>query len=519
VIFVTIQTFIMMAALPRPSLTNQMTSFHDPLSQDEIDRISNYFADHDLEKFFVQMLIAVGRARPLCPFNFMCDYMEQRGIVRTQVEQVQNTTLRQETNMMQSFVAEWRHTDGEDSKEQRGSKHSSPKKGDTKLKYLSKPARPAARNLGSIFVENEKLGDPRSGPSSTSRSPSPPIEKLLSWEMNPFEKTDDELMRYVYYIMDQGWNVCADMNVDDKTLKNYIATIHANYRAENSYHNFKHAFSVLSSVGILLREGGQQFLDDVQTFSALISSLTHDVGHPGVGTDYFVKAGHELAIRYNDIAVLENMHASLTFEIMRMPNNDILEKFSNEDFLSFRKVSVTSILSTDMKVHFDLTSAIQDFLDLGTTMDSQDLTQRTLYQRCLVHAGDLSNPVLPTALCKEWAYKVVLEFHGQAQKEKSEGLPFSPFMEHHPDYTLEFARLQVGFSSFVVRPFWTTLISFFHDGGPTRLRLDQLEVNVAMWVDLKTTEEQKLKDEEEEGKSGDDEQPVAGDTDNQGDRE
>lgn len=503
-----------MATLPRASTSNNLLSQHDPLSQDEVDRITKYFADHGLEKFFVQMLIAVGRARPQCPFWFMCDYMEQRGIVRTQVEHAQETKLQQETNMMQSFVNEWRYSEGEEAREARESKVSEAhkKSADSKLKYLSKPAKAASRNLGSIFVDPDKAGDLRSNTSSTSRSKTQDIDKLLCWEMNPFEKTDDELMRYVYYIMDQGWNVTTEMNVHESTLKNYIATIHANYRAENSYHNFKHAFSVMTAVGILLREGGQEFLDEVQTFSALISGLTHDVGHPGFGTDYFVKAGHELAIRYNDIAVLENMHASLTFEIMRMPNNDILENFANEDFLSFRKTSVTSILSTDMKVHFDLTSAIQEYLDHGTVMDSLDLTQRTLYQRCLVHAGDLSNPVLPTELCKEWAYKVVLEFHAQAEKEKSEGLPFSPFMEHHPDNTLEFARLQVGFCSFVVRPFWTTLIAFFNPGA-TKSRLDQLEENVAMWVELKTREEQKQKDAEKEEKTGDDsESGPAGDT-------
>jgi len=498
-----------MATLPGASTSSNVLSQHDPLSQDEVDRITKYFADHGLEKFFVQMLIAVGRARPQCPFWFMCDYMEQRGIVRTQVEQVQETKLQKETNMMQSFVNEWRYSEGEEPKEARESKASgsaskSPdRSSDSKLKYLSKPAKPASRTLGSIFVDPGEAGDLRSDTSSTSRSKIHEIDKLLNWEMNPFEKTDDELMRYVYYIIDHGWNVTTEMNVRESTLKNYIATIHANYRAENSYHNFKHAFSVLTAVGILLREGGQQFLDEVQTFSALISGLTHDVGHPGFGTDYFVKAGHELAIRYNDIAVLENMHASLTFEIMRMQNNDILENFANEDFLSFRKTSVTSILSTDMKVHFDLTSAIQEYLDHGTAMDSNDLTQRTLYQRCLVHAGDLSNPVLPTELCKEWAYKVVLEFHAQAEKEKSEGLPFSPFMEHHPDNTLEFARLQVGFCSFVVKPFWTTLIAFFNPGD-TKSRLAQLETNVAMWMEMKTREEEKQKDaEEQEDKTGD----------------
>ena len=58
--------------------------------------------------------------------------------------------------------------------------------------------------------------------------------------------------------------------------------------------------------------------------AAVIAALGHDVGHPGVNNRYLVNSSDYLAIRYNDISVLENMHASLTFSLMEGNNCNIL---------------------------------------------------------------------------------------------------------------------------------------------------------------------------------------------------
>merc|ERR1712112_311649 len=86
---------------------------------------------------------------------------------------------------------------------------------------------------------------------------------------------------------------------------------------------------------------------------------------------------------------------------------------------------------------------------------------RELIQRCLVHAADLSNPILTTKLCIAWAKRVVVEFYQQAETEKRENLPFAPFMQHHPDNTKELAGLQIGFINFVVKPFWSGWLQIF----------------------------------------------------------
>jgi len=53
----------------------------------------------------------------------------------------------------------------------------------------------------------------------------------------------------------------------------------------------------------------------------LISGAMHDVDHPGYNNLYMVNTKSPLAVRYNDISVLENYHIATAFKIM----------FSHED--------------------------------------------------------------------------------------------------------------------------------------------------------------------------------------------
>merc|ERR1712224_557364 len=113
-----------------------------------------------------------------------------------------------------------------------------------------------------------------------------------------------------------------------------------------------------------------------------------------------------------------------------MEDGEITEGLGQEERIVFRKVAIASILATDMKVHFDLTAKLGDVPGGRLLLPDEDgfQDQKDLVQRTLVHAADLSNPVLPTEQCRAWAYRVASEFHTQAENEKSKGLAFAPFM-------------------------------------------------------------------------------------------
>ena len=51
--------------------------------------------------------------------------------------------------------------------------------------------------------------------------------------------------------------------------------------------------------------------------------------HPGTNNAYQIAVGSEWAVRYNDICVLENMHCSEAFFILRKPDCNIFENLSH----------------------------------------------------------------------------------------------------------------------------------------------------------------------------------------------
>ena len=56
-------------------------------------------------------------------------------------------------------------------------------------------------------------------------------------------------------------------------------------------------------------------LEPLDVISSLIAAVVHDVDHPGYTNAFLCNAGNELAVLYNDLAVLESHHAALAFKL------------------------------------------------------------------------------------------------------------------------------------------------------------------------------------------------------------
>ena len=64
-------------------------------------------------------------------------------------------------------------------------------------------------------------------------------------------------------------------------------------------------------------------MDNIEMMCYTNSGACHDVGHPGFNSPYLIEKNDEIAIRYNDISVLENFHVASTFEILSMEKYNI----------------------------------------------------------------------------------------------------------------------------------------------------------------------------------------------------
>jgi 3',5'-cyclic-nucleotide phosphodiesterase len=135
-------------------------------------------------------------------------------------------------------------------------------------------------------------------------------------------------------------------------------------------------------------------LSPLGTLTLLISTIGHDVGHPGVNNKFLVKLNAPLAQLYNDTSVLEAFHCAAFSQILR---RHWPAAFSDT---TIRPLLISTILATDMCLHFQFIERLQDLqrkYHEGNGTDgwsTQDLeTSRTLLCSLLIKCADISNVV------------------------------------------------------------------------------------------------------------------------------
>ena len=61
---------------------------------------------------------------------------------------------------------------------------------------------------------------------------------------------------------------------------------------------------------VSVRDG---LLEDIDVLSLLLAAICHDLEHPGTTNAFQVNTASVLALRYNDVSVLENHHTAVAF--------------------------------------------------------------------------------------------------------------------------------------------------------------------------------------------------------------
>ena len=243
--------------------------------------------------------------------------------------------------------------------------------------------------------------------------------------------------------------------VSPMALREFIIDICDAY-LEVPYHNLHHATNVLHITYILLEkcDGFRIFNQDI-LFATLIAAFAHDVGHPGHNNLFEINSFSDLAIKYNDMSVLEQHHCSLAFELIKKHNLHSL--WSREEFVVVRQTIVSCILGTDMAKHKEQTESLKS---IHLSVDGQMTTsQQITLCKLLLHAADIGNPILEPTMCEEWSRLVAQEFHNQGQKERQLGLVIStPF---DIENELSFFSGEMKYIQFVCLPYWKALDEAF----------------------------------------------------------
>ncbi|OMJ90787.1 hypothetical protein SteCoe_6766 [Stentor coeruleus] len=317
------------------------------------------------------------------------------------------------------------------------------------------------------------------------------IEKLLSqdaimilkqlsnnWNFNTFdfnEKTNKSPISVIGKYSFKLYNLIDAFSIPELKINFFLNDLQSNYK-ENPYHNAIHAADVLAS-GLFIISNSiiTAHLSDLDIMIVILAHLGHDVGHPGLTNRFLVNFQDPLAIRYNDIAVLENMHASIVFSMLQEPDKNILENLSTDQFLLIRKWVIELILVTDMSKHFDLLTTFRNKGYLLKSLESTECKLEVL--KMVIHASDIGHSAKDIDLHKKWSLLLAEEFFHQGDIEKAHSQPVSMYCDR--DTTI-LPKSQIGFLKNIALPLFEILSNFLDTPNIYSL-LDHLKNNISVW--------------------------------------
>ena len=258
-------------------------------------------------------------------------------------------------------------------------------------------------------------------------------------------------------------------------FEHFVYEIASGYHRENPYHTDLHAADMLQSIfvyKIFAKFDDTLNLIDLDILSMFVSAIIHDYGHPGLNNNYLIRTKDDLAIKYNDVSVLENYHVSESFNIiLKKPGNNIFENLSEDNFKLCRKNIIECVLGTDMTLHNQKYLTFKRRLQTENIKKGENLDKLFMkldplnsynlkleFLSFIIHAADISNPTKPLIIYKEWAQRCVDEFFKQGDLEKKKGMPISFNCDRN---TVSLPQSQVGFIDVIVSPLFTVLNEYF----------------------------------------------------------
>lgn len=294
----------------------------------------------------------------------------------------------------------------------------------------------------------------------------------------------EDLPTYVYSML-LDFDLLNQFDIPKDKLQYFVSEIREHYELwANPYHNFLHGFNVMHiSYIILACTPADELYSAHDILAILIGSLCHDVQHTGRTNAFEMNRQSQLAILYNDNSVLENHHAAMTFKILQDEKTNIFCNLSPELLKPVRKLMISSILATDMAMHFpmvnEMNSRIADLAEspLGTRKEDPER-----FARLLVHSADLGHPCVALELYQMWSQKVCEEFTRQFNDEVELGLPPTELMKDLGKLDVYYDK-EHGFLKFVVLPLWNCMNLWLQPHGSQFI--EQLNSNIEAFAAFK----------------------------------
>ena len=318
------------------------------------------------------------------------------------------------------------------------------------------------------------------------------MKNIKSWDFNIFVLKNKVGYNNVLPII--GYTILSTLGLIDskiistKKLESFLRTVSNSYKEDTLYHNSLHGADVAQSLLVFFSNSNAEEICETTVLDILgmiVSALGHDLGHPGLNNGFHVNASTELGITYNDQSCLENFHASFLFRIVRKEENNILEKFSVQNYKNIRKRMISQILATDMANHGQNISSIrakiracsdQDTFTFLSGNDKTKFDEQQLLLNYLIHMADLGHNCKKFEISITWIHLLCEEFWLQGDKEREKGLAISFMCDR---YNIDVPASQIGFLKGFILSSFDCLVAMF---PKLKFTTDNAENNINMWT-------------------------------------
>lgn len=329
-----------------------------------------------------------------------------------------------------------------------------------------------------------------------------------SWQFSAHEFTDDELLHAALLMLQHALAMpeLEKWRISTENLTGFLVASRSAYNAFVPYHNFRHVVDVLQAIfHFLVRLGRLPSYPEssksshvppspiaalIRPFDALtllITAIGHDVGHPGVNNAFLVTLNAPLAQLYNDRSVLESFHCAAYSQILRRHWPAAFQG------VEMRQLMISSILATDMGLHFDYMKRLgflqEKLHENGGTDGWNGRTleeQRTLACSLLIKCADISNVARKYHVAAKWTEILTDEFARQAAMEQDLGIPSALFAAPVREI-VELGKSQIGFMNMFAIPLFQGVTDVMPGMG---FCVDELHQNKLAW-EMKIAEEQR----------------------------
>ncbi|KAK7494488.1 hypothetical protein BaRGS_00014380, partial [Batillaria attramentaria] len=274
------------------------------------------------------------------------------------------------------------------------------------------------------------------------------LKNLDDWSFNVFavnDASEGHALKYVGYELLQKYDLITKFKINSQTLDSFLYALETGYsKYRNPYHNLIHGADVAQTVHYVLSQSHlAHWLTDLEVFATIIAALIHDYEHTGTTNNFHISTSSEVAMLYNDRAVLENHHISSAFRMLKEEENNIVCNLSKEEYRDFRTLVIDMVLATDMSYHFQQIKNMKNLLGMPENIEKSKALSLVL------HCADISHPAKDWELHVRWTSYLLEEFFRQGDREQELGLPFSPLCDRKNTLV---AESQIGFIEFIVDP-------------------------------------------------------------------